>query len=105
MRLRIERVALGLVVLTVVPYTAFKLAPRLTWLVLWLGCTTAALQAPTQVLLANGGHPTRVIVLLGVLTVPGSAGYGLLVLPRHLARLRPRRTTGERPSSRTRSAA
>jgi hypothetical protein len=33
--------------------------PRLTWLAIWVGCTTAALQAPTQVLLANGGHPTR----------------------------------------------
>ena len=61
--------------------------PRLTWLLIWLGCTTAALQAPTQVLLANGGHPTRAVVLMGVVTVPGSAMYGLLVLRRHLAHL------------------
>ncbi|HZA16979.1 MAG TPA: hypothetical protein VE645_08850 [Pseudonocardiaceae bacterium] len=59
-------------------------APRLTWLLTWVGCTTAALQAPTQVLLANGGHPTRALVLLGLMTVPGSSIYGLLVLRRHL---------------------
>jgi hypothetical protein len=60
-------------------------APRLTWFALWVGCTTAALQAPTQVLLANAGHPTGAILLIGLLTVPGSAAYGLLVLRGHLA--------------------
>jgi hypothetical protein len=67
--------------------------PRLTWLAIWVGCTTAALQAPTQVLLANGGQPTRAILLLALLTVPGSSVYGLLVLRGHLAhdRLRPAR--------------
>ncbi len=59
-------------------------APRLAWLLLWTGTTTAALQAPTQVLLANGGHPTRAIVLIGLSTVPGSAVYGLLVLRKQL---------------------
>ena len=59
--------------------------PRLVWLLTWVGCTTAALQAPTQVLLANGGHPTTALVLLGVITVPGSSIYGLLVLRRHVA--------------------
>ncbi len=54
--------------------------PRLKWLALWVGCTTAALQAPTQVLLANGGHPTRAMLLMGLLTVPGSLMYGLLML-------------------------
>jgi hypothetical protein len=65
--------------------------PRLTWLVIWLGCTTAALQAPSLVLLANDGHPTRAILLMGLLTVPGSVMYGLLPLRGHLAhdRLRP----------------
>ncbi|HYH33659.1 MAG TPA: hypothetical protein VD814_00760 [Nocardioides sp.] len=63
-------------------------APQLTWLLLWVGCTTAALQAPTQVLLANGGNPTRAMVLMGLLTVPGSSLYGLLVLRRHLTRRR-----------------
>ena len=58
--------------------------PRLTWLAMWVGCTTAALQAPTQVLLANGGHPTRAMLLIGLVTVPGSLMYGLLVLRRHL---------------------
>jgi hypothetical protein len=70
--------------------------PRLTWLVIWLGCTTAALQAPTQVLLANGGHPTAALVLTGVLTVPGSAMYGWGVLRRHLARLGLRRVARPR---------
>ncbi|HET6395017.1 MAG TPA: hypothetical protein VFG13_19475 [Blastococcus sp.] len=65
--------------------------PRLTWLALWVGCTTAALQAPSQVLLANGGQPTRAILLMGLLTVPGSLVYGLLVLRGRLAaeRLQP----------------
>jgi hypothetical protein len=56
--------------------------PRLTWLVIWLGCTTAALQAPTQVLLANGGHPTTALVLTGVVTIPGSVIYGCWMLRR-----------------------
>ena len=66
-------------------------APRLTWLALWVGCTTAALQAPTHVLLADGGHPSRAMLLIGVLTVSGSSVYGLLLLRRHLAhdRLQP----------------
>lgn len=59
--------------------------PRLAWLLVWVGCTTAALQAPTQVLLANGGNPTAAMVLMGLVTVPGSCLYGLLVLRRHLA--------------------
>jgi hypothetical protein len=59
--------------------------PRLTWLALWVGCTTAALQAPTQVLLANSGHPTPALLVIGLLTVPGASGYGLLVLRGHLA--------------------
>jgi hypothetical protein len=65
--------------------------PRLAWLALWVGCTTAALQAPSQVLLANAGHPTPAILLIGLLTVPGSCMYGLLVLRGHLAhdRLQP----------------
>ena len=66
-------------------------APRLTWLALWVGCTTAALQALTHVLLADGGHPSRAMLLIGVLTVSGSSFYGLLLLRRHPAhdRLRP----------------
>ena len=66
-------------------------APRLTWLALWVGCTTAALQAPTHVLLADGGNPSRAMLLIGVLTVSGSSVYGLLLLRRRPAqdRLRP----------------
>jgi hypothetical protein len=71
--------------------------PRLAWLLTWVGCTTAALQAPTLVLLANDGHPTRAIALMGLLTMPGSSVYGLSVLRRRLLRDRVRRasaTTG-----------
>ncbi|NEK56580.1 hypothetical protein GCU56_01660 [Geodermatophilus sabuli] len=60
-------------------------APRLAWLAVWVGCTTAALQAPTHVLLADGGHPSRAMLLIGVLTISGSSIYGLLLLRRHLA--------------------
>jgi hypothetical protein len=67
-------------------------APRLAWLLLWTGTTTAALQAPTQVLLANGGHPTPAIVLIGLVTVPGSAVYGLLVLRKQLPHVRQARS-------------
>ncbi|WP_235736844.1 hypothetical protein [Nocardioides alcanivorans] len=54
--------------------------PRTAWLVTWVGCTTAALQGPTQLLLANGGDPTPAIALITVLATPASCGYGLLVL-------------------------
>lgn len=62
----------------------FRRAPRLAWLITWVGCTTAALQSPTEVLLANGGQPTPALVLMGLVTFPGSAAYGLLVLRRRL---------------------
>jgi hypothetical protein len=62
--------------------------PRLTWLATWVGCTTAALQAPTHALLANGGHPTRAMLPTGLVTVHGSLVYGLLLLRRHLAQER-----------------
>jgi hypothetical protein len=65
-------------------------APRMAWLITWVGCTTAALQSPTQVLLANGGSPTREILLMGLLTVPGSSLYGLMVLRQQLTHGGPR---------------
>ena len=68
-------------------------APRLAWLLTWVGCTTAALQAPTLVLLANGGHPTHGVVLMALLTIPGSSVYGLSVLRRRLLRDRARRAS------------
>jgi hypothetical protein len=52
------------------------------WLVTWVGCTTAALQGPAQLLLANGGEPTPAIVLIAVLATPASCVYGLVVLRR-----------------------
>ena len=58
--------------------------PGLAWPLTWVGCTTAALQAPTQILLANGGQPSLATACLGVLAVPGAAVYGLQVLRRRL---------------------
>ncbi|MGY1836331.1 hypothetical protein ACI79P_14630 [Blastococcus sp. SYSU DS0510] len=53
------------------------LRPRTAWVLTWLGCTTAALQAPTQVLLANQGDPSPAIIVLALLTPAGSVAYGL----------------------------
>jgi hypothetical protein len=78
--------------------------PQGVWLLTWVGCTTAALQAPTQVLLANEGHPTRSLVLMGILTVPGSAAYGLVLLRGRSARARPGRTTFPRRTPRVPAA-
>ncbi len=63
---------------------AAKKAPRLASVVTWAGCTTAVLQAPTQVLLANGGNPTRLLIVIGLLTIPGASVYGLVVLRQYL---------------------
>lgn len=56
--------------------------PRSAWLTTWVGCTTAALQGPTAVLLANGGNPTPTITLIALVATPGSCVYGLSVLGR-----------------------
>lgn len=81
---RVPVAVTGLVVLAgfLAPLRAAASAqrPRLTWLALWVGCTTAALQGPTEMLLANQGHPSRVMVVLGLLAVPCAAGYGLGIL-------------------------
>lgn len=59
---------------------AFARQPRLAWLIAWCGCTTVALQGPTEVLLANGGDPTPAVTLIAFVTAPGSCVYGLAVL-------------------------
>lgn len=59
--------------------------PRTAWLTTWVGCTTAALQGPTQVLLANGGDPTPAITLTALAATPASCAYGLAVLRRRAA--------------------
>lgn len=62
-------------------------AARRAWLALWVGCTTAALQASTHVLLANEGHPSVPTVALGTLAVPSAAAYLWSILQPH-ARVR-----------------
>lgn len=54
--------------------------PRVSWLAVWTGCTTAALQGPTEVLLANHGRPSSVMVLLGISAVPAAGLYAWAVL-------------------------
>lgn len=54
--------------------------PRTSWLAVWTGCTTAALQGPTEILLADHGHPSPVVVLLGVGAVPAAGSYAWAVL-------------------------
>lgn len=58
---------------------------RLAWLITWVGCTTAALQGPTAVLLAHDGNPTPATTLIALLAPLGSGAYGLLILRRRIA--------------------
>lgn len=68
--------------------TAVVRWPRAAWLTTWLGCTVAAMQAPTMALLANGGQqPTPAITVLAFMTIPGSCLYGLAVLRGRIADL------------------
>lgn len=62
--------------------------PHGVWLATWVGCTTAALQGPTQVLLANGGDPQPAILAVTFLATPASCAYGLLTLRRRIVDLR-----------------
>ncbi|WP_114558679.1 hypothetical protein [Desertihabitans aurantiacus] len=59
------------------------------WILTWLGCTTAALQSVTQVLLAHQGAPTPQVLLVSALALPGSCLYGLSVLRGRLAEMAP----------------
>lgn len=63
-------------------------SPHVLWLVTWVGCATAALQGPTQLLLANDGIPTGAVALLTALATPASCVYGLLVLRRGILDVR-----------------
>jgi hypothetical protein len=60
--------------------------PRLAWLVTWTGCCVAALQAPAQILLAQGGEVEPAVTVMAVLSVPGACLYGLSILRRRLSR-------------------
>lgn len=48
-----------------------------TWLIVWLGCCTAALQGPTQLLLANGATLQPAVAAIALLATPGAAVLGL----------------------------
>ncbi len=72
--------------------------PRSAWLVTWTGSCISALQAPTQVLLAQGGEVRPAVALIAVVATPGSCIYGLAALRRHLS-ARSRVTNGGSPTS------
>ena len=77
--------------------------PRSAWLVAWTGSCISAFQAPTQVLLAQGGDVRPALAGIAVVTTPGSCIYGLSMLRRHLA-TRAHVTNGGSPSSYVRHA-
>ena len=54
--------------------------PRLAWLITWTGCCVAALQGPTQILLAQGGIVQPAVAIIALLATPGACVYGLSVL-------------------------
>lgn len=54
--------------------------PHRAWVWVWTGCTTAAVQGPTALLLANGGQIAPAVLAIAIVTTPGSALYGLAVL-------------------------
>ena len=56
---------------------------QLAWLVVWGGCCTAALQGPTQLLLAHGGEVQPAIAAIALLATPGAALHGLGLLAAH----------------------
>jgi hypothetical protein len=60
--------------------------PRLAWLTTWTGCCVAALQGPTEVLLAQGGTVEPAVAVIAVLSTPGACIYGLGVLKQRLSR-------------------
>jgi hypothetical protein len=59
--------------------------PRLAWLTTWTGCCVAALQGPTEVLLAQGGKFEPGVAIIAVLATPGACIYGLGILKQRLS--------------------
>jgi hypothetical protein len=56
--------------------------PRAAWLFGWVGCCTAAVQGPSQLVLANDGDISPVIAALTAITTPAAVVFGLAVLRR-----------------------
>lgn len=52
-----------------------------TWLIVWLGCCTAALQGPTQLLLANDATIQPAVAAIALLATPGAVVLGLALRP------------------------
>lgn len=79
--------------------------PRLAWLVVWTGCCVAALQGPTQLLLAQGGKLQPAVAVVAALATPAACLYGLAILRRRLEQvaevsgLRGERSRGSQPRS------
>jgi hypothetical protein len=59
--------------------------PRLAWLTTWTGCCIAALQGPTEILLAQGGKVEPAVAVIAVLSTPGACLYGLGILKQRLS--------------------
>lgn len=57
-------------------------AAQLAWLVVWLGCCTAALQGPTQLLLAHGATIQPAVAAIALVATPGAVVHGLGLLGR-----------------------
>lgn len=54
---------------------------QMAWLVLWLGCCTAALQGPTQLLLANGATIQPAVAAIALLATPAALVLALGLRP------------------------
>ncbi|SCL41158.1 hypothetical protein GA0074692_6172 [Micromonospora pallida] len=63
-------------------------SPAVLWTLTWTGCATAALQGPTQLLLANAGRPAVLVAVLGLVATPAACAYGFTVLHQHIPRNR-----------------
>lgn len=53
---------------------------RVAWLAVWVGCCTAALQGPAQLLLAHGGTIQPAVAAMALVTTPGAVIHGLALL-------------------------
>ena len=83
---RVDLVVTGLLCVGALaaPYLARSPAPgldaRVAWVLVWLGCATAALQGPVHLVLAADAHPQPAVAALAALATPGATLYGLALL-------------------------
>jgi hypothetical protein len=79
--------------------------PRLAWLVVRSGCCVAALQGPTQLLLAQGGELQPAVAVVAALATPAACLYGPAILRLRLEQVaevngpRGERSRGSQPRS------